>query len=80
MDPTENKIVLAYINCRGQSGFTESKQLQIENFIQCNSIDILHLQESHVEDDSFSQCKFIMSNFNIIQNNSQTKYGTASLV
>ena len=80
MDTSGNSIVLAYLNCRGQSGFHESKQLQIEHFIKVNSIDILHLQESHIEDNTFSQCKFISSNFNIIQNNSPSKYGTASLV
>ena len=80
MEPTEHKLILAYLNCRGQTGFTESKPLQIENFMKCNNIDILHLQESHVEEDTFSQCSFIMSNLNLTQNNSPTKYGTASLV
>jgi exonuclease III len=80
MDPTENTLVVAYLNCRGQTGFSESKQLQIESFIKCYNIDILHLQESNVEDSTFSQCKFIISNFNIIQNNSPSKYGTASIV
>ena len=80
MNFTLDTLVLAYLNCRGQTGFTESKQFQVENFIKCYDIDILHLQESHIEDDTFSQCKFIMSNFSIIRNNSQTRYGTASLV
>ena len=79
-DNNVNTVNIAYLNCRGQSGFNESKQIQIENFIKINDIDILHLQESHILEDSFSNCKFIMSSFNIIHNNSQTKYGTASLV
>ena len=80
MNPTNKSLVLAYLNCRGQSGFNESKQLQVENFIKCNNIDILHLQESHLEDETFSQCKFILSNFTIIKNNSPSRYGTACLV
>ena len=80
MNPTNNTVVVAYLNCRGQTGFNESKQLQVENFLKTSNIDILHLQESHVEDDTFSQCKFILSNYTIIHNNSQSRYGTASLV
>ena len=80
MNSTENTVNIAYLNCRGQTGFNDSKQLQIEKFIQNNYIDILHLQESHIEENTFSACKFIMSNFNIIVNNSPSKYGTASLV
>ena len=80
MDPTKNIVKVAYLNCRGQTGLTESKQLQIEDFIKTHDIDILHLQETHIEDKTFSPCKFIMSHFNIIHNNSLTKYGTASLI
>ena len=80
MNPTNNTVVVAFLNCRGQTGFNESKQLQVENFLKTSNIDILHLQESHVEDDTFSQCKFILSNYTIIHNNSQSRYGTASIV
>ena len=73
-------ITIAYLNCRGQTGLNISKQRQIEHFLQTHSIDILHLQESHLDEETFSQCNFISSNFNIIQNNSNTKYGTASIV
>ena len=78
--PTENILKIAYLNCHGQTGLSLSKQLQIEDFIKQNKVDILHLQETFIEEDSFSQCKFISSNFNIIHNNSHNKYGTASLV
>ena len=78
--PTENILKIAYLNCHGQTGLSISKQLQIEDFIKQNKVDILHLQETFIEEDSFSQCKFISSNFNIIHNNSHNKYGTASLV
>ena len=77
MDPT-NKITVAFINIRGQTGFNLAKQFQIEEFIRHNRIDILHLQESNIEENTFNDCKLITSSFNLIVNNSQNKYGTAS--
>ena len=79
MDPT-NKITVAFINIRGQTGFNSAKQFQIEEFIRHNRIDILHLQESNIEENTFNDCKLITSSFNLIVNNSQNKYGIASLV
>ena len=73
-------LTSAFINIRGQTGLPLSKQLQIEQFIKDNNVDILHLQEANIENDTFSECNMISSNFNIITNNSQNKYGTASLV
>ena len=43
-------------------------------------VDILHLQEIQINEDTFDTCDFISSNFNIISNNSENKYGTASLI
>ena len=71
---------IGYLNIRGQTGLTIVKQLQIEAFIKHNHCDILHLQEANIEDDSFSTCNFINSTYNILQNNSINKYGTASLI
>ena len=71
---------IAFLNCKGQSGFTVSKQLQIQNFLITNDVDILNLQETHVENDSFSACNVISSNYEIIKNNSNSKYGTCTLV
>ena len=77
----ENKILsVAYLNVRGQSGITTIKQLQIESFAKLNQCNNLHLQEAHIEDETFSTCDFICSSYNIIENNSINKYGTASLV
>ena len=76
----ENILTVAFINIRGQSGLPISKQLQIESFVKYNKCDIVHLQEAHIEDDSFSSCDFISSSFNIIPNNSLNNYGTASPV
>ena len=75
-----SRITVAFLNCRGQSGFNISKQLQIESFLQNNSIDILQLQECRIDDDTFNQCGFLTSNYNVLKNNSQNEYGTASIV
>ena len=56
------------------------KQLQIEEFIKRYKCDILQLQETNIETETFSSCSFISSNYNIIHNNSSNKYGTASLL
>jgi exonuclease III len=81
MDPTKQEfLTIAYMNIRGQTGLSLSKQLQIQDFISQNKIDILHLQEIDICDDTFTECKTICSAFNIFSNNSLNKYGTASLV
>ena len=75
-----SRITVAFLNCRGQSGFNISKQLQIESFLQNNSVYILQLQECRIDDETFNQCGFLTSNYNVIKNNSQNEYGTASIV
>ena len=57
-----------------------SKQVQIEAFIIREKIDILHLQEINVIEESFTSCNTISSSFNIISNNAANKYGTASII
>ena len=75
------ELIIATINIQGQTGFNETKQKQIEHYIQYHNIDILHCQEIDIETSTFNSCHYISSNFNIIENNSPTnKYGTASLV
>jgi exonuclease III len=73
-------LSLAYMNIRGQTGLTITKQVQIESFLHTYKPDILHLQEIDISEDSFSSCDFINSSYNIICNNAINKYGTASLV
>ena len=77
MDST-TVLKVGFINIRAQTGLHLPKQVQIEQFIRENNLDILHLQESNIEEETFSECKLISSSFNIIVNNSQNKYGTAS--
>ena len=75
-------IIVAYINCVGQSKFPISKQLEIQSYVFTNKIDILHLQECKIYEDSFAQCGFLTSNYNIFSNNKpdDSYYGTASLI
>ena len=79
---TSSNLNIAFINCVGQSKFNLAKQLEIQNFIRSQRLDILHLQEVKIDNDSFSECSFISSNFTILSNNTKndTYYGTASLV
>ena len=76
----ESILTVALMNIHGQSGLNHAKQMQIETFLHQNDIDVLHLQEIDIVEDSFRNCNFISSSYNILTNNSPTKYGTASLV
>ena len=51
-----SRIVVAYLNIHGQSGLSNSKQKQIEDFIKLNDIDILNCQEINIEENSFKSC------------------------
>ena len=76
----ESILTVALMNIHGQSGLNHAKQMQIETFLSHNDIDVLHLQEIDIVEDTFRNCNFISSSYNILTNNSPTKYGTASLV
>ena len=80
MNPENSVLKIAYMNIHGQSNIPTVKQLQIQDFIKYNKIDILHLQEIEIGDETFAECDFISSSYNVIPNNSENKYGTASLV
>ena len=64
---------LAYFNIRGQTGLNLSKQLQIENFLKTNNIDIASCQEINIVKETFQDCDFINSSYNIISNNASNK-------
>ena len=76
----ENVLKLGFMNIRGQTGLTLAKQVQIESFIIRENIDVLHLQEINITEDSFSTCNTISSGFSIISNNAINKYGTATII
>ena len=80
LNSQENMLKVGFMNIRGQTGLSDTKQLQIESFIIREKIDILHLQEINIVEDSFSSCNTISSGFNIISNNAANKYGTATII
>ena len=77
---SDSSLVVAFMNIKGQTKLKIDKQMQIEAFLKFYKCDILHLQESNIESDTFSTCDFITSSYNIELNNSPTLYGTASLI
>ena len=77
---SSSNVTVAYLNVHGQSRMPISKQKQIEDLISRENIDILHLQEINVDENTFAQCNFIQSNYHLVQNNATNKYGTASLI
>ena len=79
MEPKQETIVVSYLNIKGQTGLPAEKQLQIEHFLKETGSDILHLQESHIDRDTFEECSFIKTNYSVIFNNAQNKYGTSTL-
>ena len=81
-DKTQIPISIAFINCVGQSKFPVAKQLESQSYIFTQKLDIIHLQEYKIDEDSFSNCGFITKNFHIFTNNKPVDsfYGTATLV
>ena len=47
----KNVLTLAYINIHGQTKLTDSKQVQIEDFLKYNKVDVAHLQETKICDE-----------------------------
>ena len=76
----DHNISILSMNIWGQTNLTLQKQLQIEDLIKFYKSDVIHLQETDVDDNTFSACKFITNNYTVIVNNSPTGYGTTSLV
>ena len=52
MNSPDLHITIATLNIQGQSGLTENKQIQIQDFIKYNRIDILHCHEIEISDES----------------------------
>ena len=80
MADSSEVLSVGFLNIRGQTGLTSSKQGHIESFLLQQKLDILHLQEINICDESFKNCSILSSSFNIISNNAQSKYGTASII
>ena len=80
MASSTEHLTIAYMNIRGQTGLDITKQVQIEHFLRFYNVDILNCQEINILSDSFENCNFINSSYNIISNNASNKYGTCCLV
>ena len=70
---------VAFLNTYGQSGLSSQKLLELENFIECNRLDIVCLQETDIQENTFSGCS-ILNRFIPIINNCKSGYGTCTLV
>ena len=70
---------VAFLNTYGQSGLTSQKLIELENFIEHNRLDIVCLQETDIQENTFSGCS-ILNRFIPIINNSKSGYGTCTLV
>ena len=69
-----------FINIHGQTKLPQTKQNQIEYLVKEFNVDILHMQETQIDESAFENNPFIANNFNIIFNNSETGYGVCSLI
>ena len=73
-------VKVAFINIYGQSGLSFQKLVELENFIQKYKLDIVGLQETNIDEDTFSECNYIYKNYFPIYNNNKSGYGTCMLV
>jgi len=70
---------VAFLNTYGQSGLSSQKLLELENFIEYNRLDIVCLQETDIQENTFSGCS-ILNRFIPVINNSNSGYGTCTLI
>ena len=73
-------MTVGFINIHGQTKLPQTKQNQIEYLVKEYNVDILHMQETQIDESAFENNPFIANNFNIIFNNSETGYGVCSLI
>ena len=58
-----DKLTVSFMNVHGQSNFTVSKQLQIQDILKYKNIDILNLQEVEISSDTFESCDYVNMNY-----------------
>ena len=80
MAASNGNLVIGYQNIYGQTSFNQSKQKQIEHQLIEHGIEIMHLQETNINEASFHYCPFINQNYNMIFQNNSSGYGVCSLV
>ena len=72
-------IKIAFVNMYGQSGMPMKKIVELENFIELHRIDVLCLQETDIQENTFSGSK-LLHKFSAFANNNRSHYGTCTLV
>ena len=51
---TVNNIFrIGFLNIRGQTGFNTAKQVQVEKFLSKENLDVLNLQETNCDENTF---------------------------
>ena len=82
MKPDGGKLTLlvATLNLRGQTRMPLSKLLQLEELLKTIKPAIVFFQESQLQNNTFENCPYINSNFQLLINNSPTGYGTGALI
>ena len=54
-----NNLKIGFINVYGQTGFSSSKVLELENFIEFNKLNVVCLQETDINQNTFSECNIL---------------------
>ena len=74
------EINVSILNCQGQTKMSLAKQLHIQHHLKVNSFYILLCQEIFIDEEAFTNCEYIQSNYIIIKNNALNEYGTACFI
>ena len=76
----DKTLTVGFLNILGQTKLSQPKQKQLEFIVKQHKIDILHMQETNIEDEAFEFCPYIANNYQILAQNNETGYGVCSLV
>ena len=82
MDPNkeEKTLSVGFLNIYGQTNFNQAKVNQIEFLVKTNKIDILHLQETNIVEETFENSNYLKNNYQILFQNNESGFGVCSLI
>ena len=82
MDPNkeEKTLSVGFLNIYGQTNFNQAKVNQIEFLVKTNKIDILHLQETNILEETFENSNYLKNNYQILFQNNESGFGVCSLI
>ena len=63
----------------GQTGLPLKKIVELQDFIELHKIDVICLQETDIQEKTFSGSK-LLDKFVVFANNNRSRYGTCTLV